>query len=142
MLMANSAGDGKNAVKKLTDNSIAFAFSSTNGADRIIEKAASGKNNAKMLAIIKAPKDAFAKFYIDSLAINKAQIKSAEELGLDKIDSDARISYEISKITVSCLKKNVGYGYAAFDGDTLSIYFDAEIEYDYENLAENIKKIK
>ena len=142
MLMANSAGDGKNAVKKLTDNSIAFAFSSTNGADRIIEKAASRKNNAKMLAKIKAPEDAFAKFYIDSLAINKAQIKSAEELGLDNIDPDARITYEISKITVSCLKKNVGYGYAAFDGDTLSIYFDAEIEYDYENLAENIKKIK
>ena len=142
MLMANSAGDGKNAVKKLTDNSIAFAFSSTNGADRIIEKAASGKNNAKMLAKIKAPEDAFAKFYIDSLAINKAQIKSAEELGLDNIDPDARISYEISKIAVSCLKKNVGYGYAAFDGDTLSIYFDAESEYDYENLAENIKKIK
>ena len=95
-----------------------------------------------MLAKIKAPEDAFAKFYIDSLAINKAQIKSAEELGLDNIDPDARISYEISKIAVSCLKKNVGYGYAAFDGDTLSIYFDAESEYDYENLAENIKKIK
>ena len=142
--MANATPAGGTFVGKVSDTAAAVAVSKSGGQKQLVKQLTSEASKLpEILAKLRAPQNAIAKFYVDSKALNNMQVASLEAMKSDVLyNAQMKMSHEILKLYSEALESAHSEGYIAIEGDTVFLESSATCKFNLKKLAEKLKNIK
>ena len=142
--MANATPAGGTFVGKVSDTAAAVAVSKSGGQMQLVKQLTSEASKLpEILAKLRAPQNAIAKFYVDSKALNNMQVASLEAMKSDVLyNAQMKMSHEILKLYSEALESAHSEGYVAIEGDTVLLESSATCKLNLKKFAEKLKNIK